>query len=62
MGFGFNFAVGRAAIVIMPFVVIPMAQSNPQLLSLLFMILSIIGALDMLMIPETLHQPLDGCV
>lgn len=59
-GFGFNSGVGRMLVIAMPFIIVPLAKYHLQLLLILLIAASLSGALTMLMIPETLNQPLDG--
>lgn len=59
IGFGFNSMVGRIAGIIMPLVVIPLAQENQTVLFLLFSSLALITMISGLFIPETMGVALD---
>ena len=52
-GFGVNSATGRIAAAVMPFVVINIAKTNPSLVSIIFMVLSLIGGCSTFFLSDT---------
>ena len=60
LGFGFCGAIGRFGSTIMPYVVVPLIDINPQMIFIFFAFIAAIGAFGAYQVPkEPLNRSLD---